>query len=121
MCVDDEPLSNDRVPLPLYDEYTGTFYLHHDWYGPDEVTDTILEAIELITGSLPADSELWEYVDGDALDRVFRPLPGGGHRDTGSLSFDYDDITITVYGTGDIEIEPEPPFIVDTDLIELVH
>lgn len=104
-----------------YDERTGTVHLHHEWDGMLEVTETIQEVVEHITGTPPPDHDPWTDIDRDAIDRLFKPQPGDRHRIDGLLSFEYDHITVTLYSNGNIELEPDHPYIVDTDHIERIH
>lgn len=47
-------------------------------------------------------------VDTDALAQLFAPRPNGRDRGTGSVTFDYDGLTVTVQSSGDVHVEASP-------------
>lgn len=89
------------------DEEDGTYVAHHDFETQD-LTVTITLALSKI-GDVSPDRVLPEFskhVDPDALNRIFRPRPGGDRRMGGPLHLTIAGYDVTVYSTGRIEIQP---------------
>lgn len=75
----------------------------HDMAGDGSVPDSVVEALSAAT-DLPSDQlrgRLYELLDTDALDRLFRPKHDGEPRFGGALSFSVagHDVTVTADGT----------------------
>lgn len=80
-----------------------------DRYHPDENRDlstAILEAIEEQKGMDVArsDFQLYNDIDPDALDRLFREDASANT----TVQFDTDDVTVTLWGDGGVEIDISP-------------
>ena len=97
----------DDVDLD-YDEESGSYRTRYadNWENPSV---RVLEAVAAIRNTDPTDLDpLDEYVDPDALNAVFQPTRAnpGTH---GSLSFGYEDLSITVHSDGDVELREQAP------------
>ncbi|WP_247002621.1 HalOD1 output domain-containing protein [Halosolutus gelatinilyticus] len=94
------PASRSRSP-PVYRAV-------HDPEGPATLSTTIIHALADCTGVDVTDSRisLYDTVDPDALDGLFRPRYDGTPRAGGTLSFVIDGHYVTVSGDGEILIEP---------------
>ena len=89
------------------------YVVHHDFDGPAELTTTLAHAIADVTGFEVTETgfTLSEYVDPDALDRLFAPKSDGTPRTNGHLRFTIWNCQVTVYSTGRIVItqtQPQP-------------
>lgn len=81
----------------------------HDRYYPDEdreLSTAILEAIEDRKGTdvSKVDFILYDDIDPDALDNLFRK---DGTANT-TVQFNTDDVTVTLWGDGGVEIQVTP-------------
>ncbi|RKD98422.1 HalOD1 output domain-containing protein [Halopiger aswanensis] len=83
----------------------------HEFDGPASLTTTVIHALADCMGVDPTDGRisLYDAVDPDALDRLFRPRHDGRPRSSGQLSFVVDDHRVTVRADGEILIEPPTP------------
>jgi len=86
----------------------GTYVVRHDFNGPAELTTTLAHALSDISGVDVTDTgfTLYDYIDPDALDRLFKPRDGNAQRVNGMLSFVVWGYQVTVYGDGQIAIVP---------------
>lgn len=84
------------------------YVVQHEFGGSAELTTTLAHAISDVTGIDVTDTgfTLAEYVDPDALDRLFQPKSDGTVRTNGYLCFDVWGCQVTVYSTGQIVITP---------------
>ena len=80
----------------------------HDPDGPATLSTTVVHAIADCLDIDVSDSRisLYDSVDPDALDRLFRPRRDGRQRAGGRLSFPVRDHYVTVTSDGEILIEP---------------
>ncbi|WP_121741460.1 HalOD1 output domain-containing protein [Natronorubrum halophilum] len=80
----------------------------HDPNGPATLSTTVIHALADCLGVDVTDGRLslYDTVDPDALDTLFRPRYDGRSRTGGSLSFVVHDHRVTVSSTGEILIEP---------------
>ncbi|WP_336003423.1 HalOD1 output domain-containing protein [Halorientalis halophila] len=87
------------------------YVVHHEFGGPAELTTTLAHAVADVTGVDVTETgfTLNDYVDPDALDRLFAPKPDGSPRTNGHLSFSVWNCQVTVYSTGQIVVsQPQP-------------
>lgn len=78
--------------------------LHHDWDRDTDVNMTILEAVSEATDTDLIDlPSLYEHIDPDALDSVFRHSSGTRQAE-GSVSFEFAGHPITVHSSGEIVV-----------------
>ncbi|WP_265108891.1 HalOD1 output domain-containing protein [Halosolutus halophilus] len=80
----------------------------HDPEGTATLSTTVIHALADCTGVDVTDCRfsLYDAVDPDALDALFRPRHDGRPRTGGRLSFVVDDHYVTVTSDGEILIEP---------------
>jgi len=80
----------------------------HDPDGPATLSTTVVHALADCMGKDPTTGRisLYDAVDPDALNSIFRPRYDGTPRTGGRLSFVVDDHRVTVSGDGEILIEP---------------
>ncbi|WP_254766532.1 HalOD1 output domain-containing protein [Salinilacihabitans rarus] len=91
-------------PPPVYRTY-------HDPDGPATLSTTVVHALADCMGVDVTDGRisLYDAVDPDALDALFRPRHDGSPRTGGHLVVFVHDHRVTVYGDGEIVIEPPAP------------
>ncbi len=80
----------------------------HDPDGPAALSTTVIHALADCMGVDVTDSRvsLYDAVDPDALDKLFRPRYDGTPRTGGTLSFVVSGHHVRVSGDGEILIEP---------------
>ncbi len=80
----------------------------HDAEDSATLSTTVIHALADCLGVDVTDSRisLYDTVDPDALDALFRPRHDGRVRSGGTLSFVIDDHYVTVDSSGEIVIEP---------------
>ena len=94
------PQNQPRPPQP--------YFVQHEFGGTSDLTTTLVHAISDVTGAdvTQAEASLVNFVDPEALDRLFEPSPDGTPRPNGHLSFTMWDHQVTVYHNGQIAITP---------------
>jgi hypothetical protein len=90
------------------DQTPQAYTVQHDFDGAATVTTTVVHALADATGIDVTEAEftLNDYVDPDALDRLFAPKADGTPRSVGHVSFPVMGYQTTVYSTGQISIRP---------------
>ena len=88
----------------------GTYRTSHDM-SEGGLSVTVALALSEVTGRRPEDlfSSFGEYVDPDALDRLFSTY-AGEHRKGGPLYFSIADHEVTVFSDGEIHLRPIPTY-----------
>lgn len=83
-----------------------TYYAQHDFGGPATLSTTLIHALSDVTGvdGTNAERSLYDFVDPDALDNLFKPKPDGTPRANGQVSFTIWGYPVTVDSTGRIAI-----------------
>lgn len=84
----------------------GTLYVAHHDVEEDGLSVTLSLALAAATDRSPTEflPRFQEYVDPDALDRMFRPQPNGDLRKGGPFHLTVEDIEVEIYNTGRIEL-----------------
>ncbi len=78
---------------------------HHDWTGDLPLTATVISAVAEATGDDPTEMDpLNHCVDPDALNKLFEPRQDGTPRHGGSVTFDVNGRTVTVYSDGEVVV-----------------
>ncbi len=90
---------------------TGTTQVYRAVHDPDDsatLSTTVIHALADCMGLDVTDCRfsLYDSIDPDALDSLFRPRHDGTPRTGGTLSFPIDGYLVTVESTGEILIEP---------------
>lgn len=87
---------------------TGTYFIKHDFDGPAELTTTLAHALSDVSGVDVTDTgfTLYDYIDPDALDQLFKPREDATRRVNGNLTFTVWGHQVTVYSDGQIAIVP---------------
>ena len=85
-----------------------SYTVHHDFDGVATVTETVVHALSDVTGVDVTDTDfaLYDYVDPDALNRLFAPKSDGTSRVNGHVSFTVMGYQTTIYASGQITIVP---------------
>jgi len=80
----------------------------HDPDGPATLSTTVVHALADCMGLDPTDGRvsLYDAIDPDALDAIFRPKYDGTPRTGGHISFVVEDHYVTVTADGEITVEP---------------
>ncbi|GAB7019783.1 HalOD1 output domain-containing protein [Halostagnicola bangensis] len=80
--------------------------IRYEWTEPGRPSTAVIEAIAAVTDSEPvAMPSIYDFIDLEALDTIIANQ-STGRTDTISVSFQYDDIDVTVDSDGSIEIRP---------------
>ena len=84
------------------------YWAYHDEDGAATLTTTLAHALADVIGEDVTTMRecVYDRVDPEALDLLFRPRHDGTPRVGGHLTFLVYDHQVTVYGSGDIAIEP---------------
>jgi len=87
---------------------TQTYYVKHDFDGSAKLTTTLTHALSDVSGIDVTDTgfTLYDHVDPDALDQLFKPTKDGSQRMNGMLTFTVWGHQVTVYSDGQIAIVP---------------
>jgi len=92
---------------------TQTYFVKHDFDGTAELTTTLAHALSDVSGVDVTDTgfTLYDYIDPDALDQLFKPRDDSAQRINGMLTFTVWGHQVTVYSDGQIAIVPpqQPP------------
>ena len=101
-------LDDASVPVVAGDD--GTYRTSHDM-SEGGLSVTIALALSEVTGEEPEDlfSSFGEFVDPDALDRLFSTR-AGEHRKGGPLYLSVADHEVTVFNDGEIHLRPIPTY-----------
>lgn len=94
----------------------------------ERVSEAVLDAVDTVskhdvigstapdgTATSRAPGPLYESIDPDALDKLFRPTPSGKARSEGTVTFDYADCEITVHSDGLLRVRPSKRTAVTND------
>lgn len=89
-------------------QQTQTYVVKHEFGGSKELTTTLAHAISDVTGVDVTDTgfTLNDYVDPDALDRLFEPKSDGTPRLNGSVNFTIWGYQVSIFSNGQIIITP---------------
>lgn len=84
------------------------YVTYHDFDGAADLTTTVVHAISDVTGVDPTDAgfRLYDHVDPDALNTLFRPRSDDAPRNRATLSFRVWEYQVTVQGDGRITVVP---------------
>jgi len=87
---------------------SGTYVVKHDFDGPAELTTTLAHALSDVSGVDVTDTgfTLYDYIDPDALDHLFKPRDDAQRSINGQLTFTVWNHRVTVYSDGQIAIVP---------------
>jgi hypothetical protein len=98
----------DTADDPEYDEANDRYVFHYDNDGTATVTTTIVHALASIADTDVSQGEfsLYDSIDPDALDRIFRPKADGTERIGGHVAFTALEHEVYVYANGDVIIYP---------------
>ena len=89
-----------------YDPMTDTYHHQYDWDSPERLSSAIIAAVATVADTEPTELEpLYDCVDPDALNALFRPLSEDQPRSHGCLSFSLDEYEVTVQGHGEIIVD----------------
>lgn len=96
--------SNTDTP-GRYDPQTQTYQLYHDYESDTGIATAIIDAVARLTETPPTDiGPLYEVVDPDSLDRLFKSVDGSLRQTDGKVTFTLHDSRVTVHSDGLIEI-----------------
>lgn len=103
-----ETTPGDETSDIQYDQANDRYVYHHDTDGSATLTTTIVHALASITDTDVSQGEfsLYDSIDPDALDRIFRPKADGADRTGGHIAFTALEHEVFVYANGDIIIYP---------------
>lgn len=103
-----ETSSTDDQHDPTYDQANDRYVLHYDEDGTATLTATIVHGLAAITDTDVSQGEfsLYDSVDPDALERIFRSKADGAPRTGGHVAFTALDYQVYVYASGEIHVYP---------------
>ncbi|WP_306058783.1 HalOD1 output domain-containing protein [Natronococcus wangiae] len=103
-----ETTSGDETNEVQYDQANDRYVFHYDDDGTATITTTIVHALASIADTDVSQGEfsLYDSIDPDALDRIFRPKADGTQRTGGHIAFTALEHEVFVYASGDIIIYP---------------
>lgn len=103
-----ETTSDDETNEVQYDQANDRYVFHYDDDGTATLTTTIVHALASIADTDVSQGEfsLYDSIDPDALDRIFRPKADGTRRTGGHIAFTALEHEVYVYANGDIIIYP---------------
>ncbi|WP_435155217.1 DUF7504 family protein [Haladaptatus sp. DFWS20] len=86
----------------------GVHRVQHDLSGPQSLSTTVTVAVADVAGVEPAEipEQLYDVIDPEALDKLFKPRDDGKQRRGGRLSFSLYGHHVTVRGDGSITVQP---------------
>ncbi|WP_408960756.1 HalOD1 output domain-containing protein [Natrinema sp. 74] len=89
-----------------YDPRSETYHAQHDWADSQSLSTTIIEAVGAATDTDPNQMEpMYEALDPDALDALFRPRSDDSLRTNGQVLFSLDGHDVAVHSCGDIIVD----------------
>lgn len=103
--TDFEEIESDNITLQVNPK-TGTYRTVYDWEENESLSTRLLVAIEAITDVSPNElPPLYDYVDPDALDRLFEPRAETARtRAAGNITIPYAGFLVTIHADGVITI-----------------
>ncbi|ELY43779.1 MULTISPECIES: HalOD1 output domain-containing protein [Natronorubrum] len=106
--METELTSTDDTDDIQYDQTNDRYVFHHDIDGTATITTTIVHALASIADTDVSQGEfsLYDSVDPDALDRLFRKKADGTERTGGHVAFTALEYEVYVYANGDVIIYP---------------
>ncbi len=86
----------------------GVHRVQHDLTGPQSLSTTVTVAVADVAGVEPSDipEQLYDVIDPEALDKLFKPRDDGVARRGGRLSFSLYGHHVTIRGDGTITVQP---------------
>ncbi|WP_121744561.1 HalOD1 output domain-containing protein [Natronorubrum halophilum] len=101
------PPTDDADDLE-YDQTNDRYVFHHETDGSATITTTIVHALSSIADTDVSQGEfsLYDSVDPDALDRLFRQKADGTERSGGHVAFTALEHEVYVYANGDVIVYP---------------
>ena len=100
--------SHDTSPLePVTTEDGDAYRATHDFAKPGSLGLTVVEAVSAVIDESPAAIEpLYDVVDPEALDALFRPRSDDTPPLRGAVTFEFGGCEVTVEGTGTVVVVP---------------
>ncbi|NKE35549.1 hypothetical protein GWG54_06905 [Natronococcus sp. JC468] len=100
--------SRDETDEFQYDQANDRYVFHHEDDDTATLTARIVHALAEIADTDVSQGEfsLYDSIDPDALDRIFRPKADGTERTGGHIAFAALEHEVYVYADGDIVIYP---------------
>lgn len=94
----------DNKPSP---DGAVVYRAQHDIHGDEELSTSVLLALDSLPEfDMEGDQTLFDHVDLDALDNIFRPVENG--TPTGQVTFTVDTYEVTTTAAGEIVIREQP-------------
>lgn len=74
----------------------------------EEISAKVVEAVAAAKGIEPTalDTRLYEIIDPDALDAIFRPKADGTPRIGGKITFTMDGCRVAIHNDGNVDVTP---------------
>lgn len=89
-----------------YDPRSETYHAQHDWADSQSLSTTVIETVGAATDTDPIQMEpLYERLEPDALDALFRPHSDDVPRTSGQVLFSLDGHDVAVHSCGDIIVD----------------
>ncbi len=102
-------VQDDGVTLPFMCGVEAPITFEYDWANEDGLSASIIQRMveEVGISSTEVPESLYQCIDPDALESLFRPLQDGTPRTSGDVTFELAGHYITANSDGTIEIESE--------------
>lgn len=79
----------------------------HGWTRPDSICVRVIDAVVDTMGTDTTEIDpLYDYINPDALNDLFKPSENGRHRRGGHIEFQMEDHLIRISSDGDVEVRP---------------
>ncbi len=103
-----EHTSSSDTPISTDSRGNAVYHATHDTDSAATLSTTVIHALADCMGVDVTDGNLslYDSIDPDALDTLFRPRYDGTPRSAGMLTFFVHDYRVTVHSDGNILIEP---------------
>jgi Halobacterial output domain 1 len=89
------------------DGETATDDRSHGWTHPDSISVRVIDAVVETIGTDTTEIDpLYDYIDPDALNDLFKSSENGQHHRGGRVEFQMEDHLIRISSDGDIEVRP---------------
>jgi hypothetical protein len=111
MSEDIEWIESDG-PNIRYDPTSETYRTVHNWKDEDSLSTTVIRTIEAVVGVQSTElPPLYDVVDPDALDQLFRPADTEQQRTPDRLTVHYAGFHATIHADGEIIFHPTKQLI----------
>lgn len=85
------------------------------------VSQRVVRAVAAETDTDPIELDcLFDVIDPESLNALFESTKSGSLRTEGAVTFGYADCEVTVYASGDVDVDPNAPAQCETQRVQRV-